>query len=422
MLQLRTHQVTAAQNLQDNERGICVMPTGAGKTIVAIYDAMSRMKSPEPRTVVVVAPRIMLLEQLCSEFMEFITNAEALQVRSGKTSHLSTTSAKRIAAWAESVPGHKIIFTTYQSMHKIMESGIEVDTMYYDEAHNSTQLRYYHVVRYFRVNARRIFFFTATPKVSKYLSRPGMNNADVYGNIIASVSAPTLVRNGYIVPPKVVATEMPDVDNFNGAAERDYHNIIESLKQHNVSKILICAKRTQDIMDLITETRFARTVAEMGYSLMHISCKFGAVIDGETVERDEFFRTLNEWGRDRDKKFIVMNHSMLAEGINIKALEAVMFMRNMDVINICQYIGRTLRLHPDDDIALRNGTLTPGNLSGYSKSCGLVIIPVHCKSTRAVVHTVQQTVNTVFGKGGIPYAQMAKPPKPKKKEQKEKAQ
>ena len=32
-----------------------------------------------------------------------------------------------------------IIFTTYHSLHKIQESGIMVDTIYFDEAHNSVQ-------------------------------------------------------------------------------------------------------------------------------------------------------------------------------------------------------------------------------------------------------------------------------------------
>jgi hypothetical protein len=48
------------------------------------------------------------------------------------------------------------------------------------------------------------------------------------------------------------------------------------------------------------------------------------------VDRETFFDTLNEWGKDSDKKFVVLHHSILSEGINVHGLEAVLFMRSMD--------------------------------------------------------------------------------------------
>ena len=50
---------------------------------------------------------------------------------------------------------------------------------------------------------------------------------------------------------------------------------------------------------------------------------------------ETFFNTLNEWGRT-DKKFVVLHHSILSEGINVHGLEAVLFMRSMDYITISQ--------------------------------------------------------------------------------------
>ena len=40
---------------------------------------------PIPQTIVVVAPRILLANQLCSEFLEHIDNVEVLHVHSGET-------------------------------------------------------------------------------------------------------------------------------------------------------------------------------------------------------------------------------------------------------------------------------------------------------------------------------------------------
>ncbi len=50
-----------------------IVPTGGGKTLTMIMDAKKSMDSVTSGvTTVVVAPRILLAEQLCSEFMEVI--------------------------------------------------------------------------------------------------------------------------------------------------------------------------------------------------------------------------------------------------------------------------------------------------------------------------------------------------------------
>jgi hypothetical protein len=49
---------------------------------------------------------------------------------------------------------------------------------------------------------------------------------------------------------------------------------------------------------------------------MMITSKTGAVIDGKKVDREKFFDTLNAWGKDSGKRFVVIHHSILSEGIN----------------------------------------------------------------------------------------------------------
>ena len=66
------------------------------------------------------------------------------------------------------------------------------------------------------------------------------------------------------------------------------------------------------------------------------------MIDGQKVTREEFFDTLNAWGKT-DKRFVVLHHSILSEGINVNGLEAVLFLRSMDNNGISQSIGRVIR-------------------------------------------------------------------------------
>lgn len=62
-----------------------------------IYDAMRQFELGA-QTIVIVAPRILLAEQLSSEFLEHITDpmVRVLHVHSGETHHESTTKPAHI--------------------------------------------------------------------------------------------------------------------------------------------------------------------------------------------------------------------------------------------------------------------------------------------------------------------------------------
>jgi len=401
VIQLRPHQQTALNALQQHSKGIVVMPTGAGKTNVGIFDTIRQFSNPEPQTIVVVSPRILLSEQLSSEYLEFITNASVLHIHSGETHHFSSTRPNVIRGWYEATKGHKLIFTTYHSLHQLQRADISVDTIYFDEAHNSVRRDFFPAVEYFSAEAQRCFFFTATPKYSNVIGKPGMNDVDIYGQIIAKVPAPELVKNGYIIPPKVIASQMRLSVKGEDIAQRDCEYLLQTIQDNPVNKILICAKATKHIIGLLSQTDFAEQLAEEGYSILHITAKHGAFIDGHKVNREVFFDVLNEWGKNADKKFVVLHHSILAEGINISALEAVVFMRSMDIVGIGQTVGRTLRLHPQDAAGIRSGALQAGALESYTKSYGLVICPTFDKVSKGTAQKVQSVVDIIFQKGDV---------------------
>ncbi len=397
---LRPHQERGVAAMQQHNKGQLIKPTGAGKTLTMIVDCMRQLQSQTPQTIVVVAPRILLAEQLSAEFLEFITNAKVFHVHSGETHHESSTRPLAIRQWVESNEfSHKLIVTTYHSLNRLQQAEIDVDTIYMDEAHNSVQRHFFPATEHYSANARRAYFFTATPKHSLAVGKPGMNDAEVYGQVICKVPAPELVEGGYIVPPKVIVKQLPMVTGKQTNFDRDAENLLETIDENNVGKILICAKATKQIVALVSETDFCAELEQRGYSWMYITAKTGAVIDGRKVNREVFFDTLSAWGKDNDKKFVVLHHSILAEGINVSGLEAVLFLRNMDFIGISQTIGRCIRLHHDDAKGMRDGRIQPGNLAQYSKSFGLVCIPVYSKVGIATARSVQAVVDTIFERG-----------------------
>jgi superfamily II DNA or RNA helicase len=120
MIRLLPHQEKITNRMLSYSKGQVISPTGSGKTMCMIHDAMRRFSITTPRNIVVVAPRILLAEQLCNEFLEHINNAHALHVHSGETEHYSTTKSNRIHAFVNMVNAtgdHCIIFTSYHSLH-----------------------------------------------------------------------------------------------------------------------------------------------------------------------------------------------------------------------------------------------------------------------------------------------------------------
>jgi len=388
-MQLRPHQEQAIQSMTDHDKGQVIVPTGGGKTICMIMDTIKQFTLKQhglgiSQTFVVVAPRILLAEQLCSEFLEMMHEQDdvtPMHVHSGKIKGMfSTTNPFQIQQFVETTSGNRLIFTTYHSLHRIQESGINVDTIYFDEAHNSVQKNFFPATDYFSQYAHRCYFFTATPKHSRSPVKAGMNWTEVYGGVICQVPAPKLVKQGYILPPKVKVYRSRILKKDELVADRDNEQMIGAIDNLDKDKVLICAKSTRQIVALVSQTDFVQQLAIRGYSYMFITAKTGAMIDGEKVDRETFFDTLNQWGRT-DKKFVVLHHSILSEGINVNGLEAVLFMRSMDYIGISQTIGRVIRKGDAD------------------KVFGLVCVPVYSNVGITTARKVEAVVDTIFNKG-----------------------
>ena len=380
MIQLREHQLRVVDKMNRYQKGQVIVPTGGGKTICMISDAISQFSRPN-KTIVVVSPRILLTQQLSTDFLELIQSVQVLHVHSGDTSHTSTTNKREIFNWTvNNWNSNKIIFTTYHSLHRIQESGIPVDTIYFDEAHNSVQQHFHPATRFFATtNNRRCFFFTATPHHSNSTER-GMNNAEVYGRVIEQVPAPELVDAGVILPPKVVVNQCDMIKDRKITCEDDADNILSSIDSNSVDKILICARRTSQIVKLFADSKLGTELYGRGYNWMYITAKTGAVINGIKVSRVKFFETLNQWGKD-NTRFVVLHHSILSEGINVNGLEAVLFLRSMNYTTISQTIGRVIR---------------KGNVN---KQFGIVSIPVYDKVGISTSKKVNSVVDTIFQQG-----------------------
>ena len=381
MIKLRPHQERIVKTMTQTTKGQVIVPTGGGKTMCMITDAQSEFQYGN-QTIVVVAPRILLAQQLSSDFLKIIDNARVLHVHSGESEHDSTTNSKAIGEWVvNNWNSNKIIFTTYHSLHRIQQSSIPVNTIYFDEAHNSVQKHFHTATKFFATtNNRRCYFFTATPHHTATDNKAGMNDEEVYGKVIEQVPAPELIDRGYILPPKVIVNQLDMIKDRKITIEEDADSILSSIDSNSVDKVLICARRTSQIVQLMSNSKLSTELNARGYNWMYITAKTGAFINGKKVSRVKFFETLNAWGKD-NTRFVVLHHSILSEGINVNGLESVLFLRTMNYTGISQTIGRVIR---------------KGN---SNKQFGIVSIPVYDKVGITTSRRVGAVVDTIFEKG-----------------------
>ena len=170
-MQLRDHQQQALDALATADKGQVYCPTGGGKTPIMIFDSIRNLDNGA-QTIVVVAPRILLANQLCAEFLEFHTDVAVMHVHSGETHHFSTTKPDIIGNWSRQAYGKQLIFTTYHSLPKVIDSGIDIDVVYFDEAHNAVGRHFFTSVAAASLHSKKAYFFTATSSALRVTHTP----------------------------------------------------------------------------------------------------------------------------------------------------------------------------------------------------------------------------------------------------------
>ena len=411
---LRPHQQSALDAMLTASHGTVLCPTGGGKTLTATMDLIRRLSaSQRPLTAVVICPRLLLVSQLCDEYMQVINNhnihVEVLHVHSGDTHYTSTTKPEQIAVHSGvclAAGQHQVIFTTYHSLHRIVEAGIDIDVAYFDEAHNATSRQFFPKTAMVSQMASNCYFFTATPRMSKNPMGRGMNNSLVFGKTLHSTPAQDLIESGCIIPPQIVIHEQPAVARTKAnAADCDANTVLEIIDDLDADagqKILVAAPSSKIIWGMVAQTAMLQDLSERGYDVLHITAKHGAYVNKTKVNREVFFDTLTAWGKDPDRKFVVFHYSILSEGMNVPGLTHCVLLRNLNIVEMAQTIGRVIRMNAEDARDIAEGNITAGDLGSYRKPFGFVTVPIYGNYGAQIQKRLQAVVDAIFVKGVPP--------------------
>lgn len=413
---LYNYQLDVVKSTLTDNKGIVCMPTGTGKTFcqaaMIAQDIISYRNNF--RMYIVNAPRIILTYQLFTEVCTFLIKAgiEAryMFVHSGGTidetdmlkvlsdikdnpsdipysyisSGTSTTAIREMVDVAKKQELPLIFFSTYNSCVRIEEAIKNkyqpISLTLNDEAHYLVREDFHDILH--TITTDRCYFFTATMKVTPSDKGRGMNNSDVYGNVLYQMVPREAIDMGKMVRPRlhIVNTDgVYDLSDYNTSLSyiiknsfKQHEEVLENLKP----KLLVSVKGTEEIRTFINSKEYTEMINEnINIFVVSSTQEIGNQVNGETCNRQTFLKKLKICGLDDDKKMLVLHYDILSEGIDVSGFTGIMPLRTLEKSKFLQTFGRAARLDKTDRYNITNNIINPSELDKMVKPYAYIIIP-----------------------------------------------
>lgn len=451
-IKLRDFQEEASNLVMEdaNKKGMIILPTGTGKTIIeaevirrTISECLSKGITP---VIKVNSSRILLCFQLFEEVFKYLSsynvhpkyfnynsgNADdkyyAIQLRKlgGCFREIvSTTSVEEIKKVYDRMQKEKIpliVFSTYHSSEKFAKSGIVPNLTIHDEAHNLVSPEFCAAAV---LPSEADFFFTATMKETDSDKDNGMNNKDIFDNIIYSKSAKTMVEKGEMVTPWIhvvrgKSSKGIDIEKVDADYETLFNSITSSFFAHEKkikelaydaneigAKVLVVCRGQQDLMEMYKTKAWKNfRVTNPDIHLYALSSEFGLLNDDShslpPVTNSKKFRMIKSVKELKNNdRCIIFHVDMIGEGIDVSGITGVMPFRNCELSKFVQNVGRAARLHKMDRIRLYNGELKVGDLAKYIKPYSWIIIPEFLSGSEGFADRFRGIVNRLRDEYGF---------------------
>ncbi|MGQ4374796.1 Helicase associated domain protein [Streptomyces sp. SAS_267] len=377
-LALRPHQQEALAAItgafaRGEHRVTAVSACGTGKTLTAV--ATARHIAPNGRVLVVV-PTLELLTQTIRRWREggcaglMVGLSSMGQTRSGltrRTARMVKRSADLAGIVAEE-DGPTTVFVTYASLQGLQDAHYigqlpAWDLIVVDEAHRtcmSTQEGWGAIHDDRAVPARLRLYMTATPRIftaGLWDGAPAatMDRRDIFGPVVYRLGMAEAIERGLLADYQVVMpvvgdsqlrsilTRKPHYDPHNGGlrAAALQVAVLRAITDHDLRRVLVFHNR------IAAAEAFSQDLPDTAVLMKRPDLQ-AFWVDG-TQRIDERRSQLSAF-QNADGSTVLSNVRVLAEGIDIPAIDSVVFAapRN-SVVDAIQAIGRALRLVPGHD-------------------------------------------------------------------------
>ena len=290
----------------------------------------------------------------------------------------------------------QLFFSTYQSINVVhdfqQKSGLQFDLIICDEAHRTTGVtlageddsNFVRVHDNEYINAKKRLYMTATPRIYADASKQkakdnsallcSMDDETIYGPEFYRLSFSDAVSQGLLSDYKVIVLAV-DEDFVNRSLQKQLTDINKELSLDDAVKIVGCmnglAKKTHfpseedyfanDPQPMRRAVAFTQTISQSKkfvnlfkeiQALYKINTSDGNTQTVELQHVDGSFNALErknriEWLKHdagEDCCRVLSNARCLSEGVDVPALDAVMFLNpRKSIVDIIQSVGRVMR-------------------------------------------------------------------------------
>jgi hypothetical protein len=388
-MELYDYQQEAVNKTDLHKKGIFVLPTGTGKTMIQAAIIEKFIGSTNQfKMFVVNGPRIILTYQLLKEVYTYMVErgieCRYHFVHSGSPLDISDLEQLRILT---DIPFSQIGSTTSSiELTKVMEETRElsIPLIIFSTYHSADRIEQ---SRRFINQPISVVFNDEAMRVNEESPEGrGMNNVSSYGEVIHLLLPRDAIEMGKMVRPRIHLVTTNGVktdDDFDRSLNKVIHNSfitqVEYFKEHHpniVPKIIVATRGSSDIKTFLGSDEYT-LLREIGVEVFAISSneEIENDINGVKVKRQEFLKKIKEVGKDKTKMMLVLHFDILTEGIDVPGLTSCMPIRNLNKSRFIQTLGRCSRLDSEDRSRLESGEIQWTDVALMNKPYAYVILP-----------------------------------------------
>ncbi|WP_418181377.1 DEAD/DEAH box helicase family protein (plasmid) [Aliarcobacter lanthieri] len=369
---LKEHQIEAKEcilrEINLSPRCQFISACGTGKTLVSQRTVEEYIANLDNSIILILVPSLELLSQfhkswkdnstfkqhykndflLCSkDELKKINKQNFQDIKLIKELHIELD---EVSIYLKREIGHKLIFSTYQSLpllaSSLFENNLSITLAVFDEAHRTTgkwDSLFSFGLYDENIKIDKRLFMTATPKtdIESIYDVVSMDNEHLYGKVAYNLNVGDAIKKGIIKDYKIIVTKI-------SAQIKDEHNyysilsecILKIMNEKNLNKALLFNSTIKDSEKIKDYINLKKENSQDGFQSYHVDGYLNIKTRKEIINQLSY----------KDEKIIVTNAKLFSEGIDIPAIELIGFLnRTKSIVDIAQRIGRVQRKRFEDD-------------------------------------------------------------------------
>lgn len=340
-LQLRDYQESAILPALAQGRGVTLIPTAGGKTLICatLIESLRHNLNNPNSLVLVTVPTLQLVEQTANDFLSY--------------------GLKNVTKWSGNnkpdpnatiiVAGTQILLSESTDLSKLAD----VDILLMDEVHSLRRGNQLNKVLNF-INTPFKFGFTGTmpPSEEDKWNIIGKIGPITYEQKTNDLKIRNYVSNFKVVILNIKHENIPYIRASSETPSLAYQMELEFLMHHERRNQIICnlaSKLDQNTLIMVDRIDHGIAIESKLKSICTEERPIYFIRGSTEIEEREQIRSLME---DRRDVIVVAVSKIFSTGINIPNLHNIIFASaGKAKIKIMQSVGRALRLHPTKKLA-----------------------------------------------------------------------